>query len=134
MSLDQALRIWLIFSMSGSGGGSGRISLGGAGGTGGEGERTSECASLVVETTLNSPVSTVVATLNRGAILQVATQVSGSGVTSLVAKTSLGVIAGALTPPSLLTILGCIQNGFSFVAIVLNDPAGGVVRVRIQAA
>ena len=119
--------------MSGSGGSSGRDGLGGTGGPGGGGS-SPDCGSLVVETTLNSPVGAVVASLKKGDKLLVANQVGAGGVNSLVAKNAAGQIAGSLTPPSLTTILNCIQNGFSYVAVVLNDVSGGVVRVRIQAA
>jgi len=117
--------------MSGSGGGSGRIGFGGEGGAGGGGESSTDCGSLIVDTILNSPVSAVVALLKKGDRLTVEIQVGGSGVNSLVAKHG-GQIAGSLTPPSLTTILNCIQNGFQYVAVVL-DVTGGVVRVRIQA-
>jgi hypothetical protein len=120
--------------MSGSGGGSGRFTFGGTGGTGGEGEPSQDCGSLVVETTLNSPVANVVSSLKKGERLTVAVQVSASGVNSLIAKKSSGEIAGSLTPPSLITILNCIQDGFQYVAIILNEPSGGIVRVRVQAA
>ena len=120
--------------MSGSGGGSGRISFGGMGGSGGGGEPSPDCASLVVETTLNSPDDAVVASLTKGDRLTVEIHVDGIGASSLVAKNSAGQIAGSLTPPSLIIILKCIQNGFRYVAIVLNDVTGGVVRVRIQAS
>jgi len=116
--------------MSGSGGGSGRISIGGGGGGGGD--SSTDCGSLIVETTLNSPVSAVVSLLKKDDRLTVEIQVGASGINSLVAKRG-GQIAGSLTPPSLITILNCIQGGFQYVAIVLNDVTGGVVRVRIQA-
>jgi hypothetical protein len=119
--------------MSGSGGGSGRIPFGGEGGAGDGGESSPDCGSLVVDTTLNSPVSAVVASLKKGDRLTVEIQVGGGGVNSLVAKNAGGQIAGSLTPPSLITILNCIQSGFQYVAVVLNDVTGGVVRVRIQA-
>jgi hypothetical protein len=119
--------------MSGSGGGSGRISFGNASGAGGGGESCPDCGSLVVETTLNSPVNGVVALLKKGDKLTVEILDGGGGVQSLVAKNVQGQVAGSLTPPSLITILNCIQNGFKYVAIVLNDVAGGIVHVRIQA-
>jgi|ERR1700733_9375080 len=118
--------------MSGSGGRSGRIGSGGAGDAGGGGDSSTDCGLLIVETTLNSPVSAVVASLKKGNRLTVEIQVGAGGANSLVAKHS-GQIAGSLTPPSLITILNCIQSGFQYVAVVLNDVTGGVVRVRIQA-
>jgi hypothetical protein len=113
--------------MSGSGGGSGRIGVDG----GGE-SSPGDCGSLVVETTLNSPVSAVVASLKKDDKLLVEVRVGSGGVNSLVAKNAAGQIAGSLTPPSLIKILKCIENGFRYVAVVLNDVKGGVVRVRIQ--
>jgi len=109
-----------------SGGGSGRT------GGGGGGEPSPDCGSLIVETTLNSPVPAVVASLKKGDRLTVEIQSGTAGTNSLVAKHG-GQIAGSLTPPSLIAILSCIQNGFQYVAVVLNDVTGGVVRVRIQA-
>jgi hypothetical protein len=118
--------------MSGSGGGSGRIGVGGAGGAGGGESSPDDCGSLVVETTLNSPVSAVVASLKKGEKLLVEIHIGAGGVNSLVAKNAAGKTAGSLTPPSLIKILKCIESGFQYVAVVLNDAAGGIVRVRIQ--
>ena len=86
----------------------------------------------MVETTLNSPVSSVVKNLKRGDILNVEIQVSSTQVRTLVAKESSGQIAGSLTPPSLIKIITCIEKGYQYVAIVLENVVGGVVRVRIQ--
>lgn len=77
-------------------------------------------------------MSSVVALLTKGDRLTVEIQIGTGGVNSLVAKRG-GQIAGSLTPPSLITILNCIQGGFQYVAVVLNDVTGGIVRVRIQA-
>lgn len=115
--------------MSGSGGGSGRINGGISLGGGGSG--TNICGSLDIETILNSPVEKVVEGLKRGAELQVEVLKKGP-VSTLIAKDGQGRIAGSLTPPSLITIINCIEKGFNYVAIILEDVDGGVIRVRIR--
>lgn len=113
--------------MSGSGGSSERYD----GGDGG-GSAPDECSSLVVETPLNSPVAQVVRDLKKGDVLRVELEVSAAQIRTLVAKDSVGRIAGSLTPPSLMRILACIEGGFKYDAIVL-DKVGGLLPVRIQA-
>ena len=90
------------------------------------------CGSLDVETTLNSPVPAVVRELKRGQELAVEVQVSRTQVRTLVAKDHQGRVAGSLTPPSLMQIVDCIESGYRYVAVVLGDVDGGVVRVRIR--
>ena len=115
--------------MSGSGGSSGRVDI--EVGSGG-GSPSDVCGSLDIETTLNSPVAAVVKNLRRGDELDVAVEVSSKQVRTLVAKDGQGRIAGSLTPPSLVAIINCMDNGYQYVAIVLGDVDGGVVRVRIR--
>jgi len=110
--------------MSGRGGGRSHV---------GSGEGTpDECNSLDVVTPLNSPNPAVVKTLKKGTVLTVAVQTGPNNVKSLVADASDGRVAGSLTPPSLLTIIACIEKGHNYGATVLDDPSGGIVRVRIQ--
>jgi hypothetical protein len=99
-------------------------------GSGGD-SSTDECSSLSVETTLNSPVAAVVSRLKKNDELLVEVVTTSRG-KSLVAQDSAGNTAGALTPPSLIQIIKCIEGGYQYVAVVLDDPAGGVVRVRIR--
>jgi len=95
-----------------SGGGGGRSGGGGS-------DATDNCASLVVDTILNSPVAAVVKNLQPRDELDVEIQVSASAtqVKELVAKTSNGKIAGSLTPPSFITIITCIEKGFKYVPV-----------------
>lgn len=112
--------------MSGSGGGGGRVSNGSG--------TPDDCGSLVIDTVLNSPVAAVVKNLQPNDELDVEIQISTSAtqVKELVAKTSGGKVAGSLTPPSLITIITCIEKGFKYVAIVQGNVVGGLVKVRIQ--
>lgn len=112
--------------MSGSGSSSGRDNIDSGGGG------PDECGSLIVDTTLNSPVPAVVRTLKQGDRLRVEVEVSAMQVRTLVAKDASGQIAGSLTPPSLIRIITCMEGGYQYEAIVLENVAGGVVRVRIQ--
>jgi hypothetical protein len=115
--------------MSGSGGGSSRTYINvGSGGS----SSPSVCGSLDIETILNSPVAAVVEGLKRDDVLDVSISKSPTGVVTLVATDKQGRIAGSLTPPTLITIINCIESGFKFVAVVLGDLKGGVIRVRIR--
>ena len=110
--------------MSGRGGGRSHV---------GSGEGTpDECSSLDVVTPLNSPNPAVSKNLKKGVVLTVAVQTSANNVKVLVAEVSDGGVAGSLTPPSLLTIIACIEKGHHYGAMVLDDAAGGIVRIRIQ--
>jgi hypothetical protein len=115
--------------MSGSGGGSGRIYV--EVGTR-EDSTPSVCASLSVDTILNSPVPAIVQDLKPGQELEVAKETTKTHFITLVAKDGQGRIAGSLTPPSLITIINCIENGHKYVAVVLSDVNSGVIRVRIR--
>lgn len=112
--------------MSGGGGGRSDIDVGSGGGS-----SPDECNSLDVETALNSPNPIVLKTLKKGDVLAVAVEEGANKRKSLVAKHG-GQIAGSLTPPSLPTILSCIEKGFNYGARLLDAPSGAVVRVRIQ--
>ena len=110
-----------------SGGGGGRSDVGSGG------ERPDECNAIEVVTPLNSPTAAVVAVLQRGDMLTVRIHRAANNVQTLVAEDHQGRVAGSLTPPSLLTIIRCIESGTSYGATVLDDPSGGHVRVRIRA-
>lgn len=116
--------------MSGSSGGGG-----GGGGGGGRGFPPSKpddnCEKLDVPTLLNSPVPKVVATLKKGDRLEVELK-KGGNVARLEAVDTQGKVAGSLTPNELLQIVQCIENGHEYVAVLMADPTGGAVRVRIQ--
>jgi hypothetical protein len=115
--------------MSGSGGGSSRVYS--EVGLGSGASTASVCGSLDIETILNSPNATVTRDLKRGAELDVDVLTKGQ-VTTLVAKDAQGQIAGSLTPPSLITIISCMEKGFRYVAIIVEDVDGGMIRVRIR--
>jgi hypothetical protein len=109
--------------MSGPGGSSDR----GGGGS----SPSDDCGSLIIDTTLNSPVQSVVKALKKGDKLDVSIETFPTKVKTLVAKKS-GQIAGSLTPLNIITIINCIEGGYKYIALILEDPSGGLVRVRIQ--
>ncbi len=109
-----------------SGGGGGRSHVGSGQGT------PDECTTVDIVTPLNSPNPAVVKDLKKGDVLSVAIHTSANNVKSLIAKDSRSRAAGSLTPPSLVTIIACIEKGYEYSAAVLDDPSGGIVRVRIQ--
>ncbi len=97
------------------------------GGTGGGGVPPSiDCTRILEKTILNSPVPKVVSSLKKGDILTVMVQER-----SLVAVTEDGDIAGALTPPLLPRIVECIDEGYEYVAIVLQI-SGGQCNVEVR--
>jgi hypothetical protein len=105
----------------------------GSGGRGGNGGTPSDdCSSIVVETPLNSPVQSVIKKLKSGDELEVSIETAANMVKTLVAKDKTGQKAGSLTPLSLTSIINCIEKGYNYIAVVLDNPAGGLVRVRIQ--
>lgn len=92
-----------------------------------------DCEGISIPTLLNSPVAKVVATLKKGDRLTVV-QDKSAGFSRLEAHTPGGKVAGSLTPNEVLDIINCMNKGHKYVAVVTNDPAGGVVKVRIQSA
>jgi len=78
-------------------------------------------------------VARVVASLNKGDSLSVVARKTAS-ISRLEAVTKDGKVAGALTPPELLAIVDCIEKGHEYEALLLNDPSGGSVKIRIQSA
>jgi hypothetical protein len=108
-----------------SGGGSGASYYDTSGGAG------FDCSTLVERTYLNSPVAAVVSSLMVGDVLDVQLQ-TGSPAPSLLAVHSSGATAGSLTPPRLPQIIDCIQQGFTYVAVV-QQINGGQVTVEIRA-
>jgi len=107
--------------MSGSGGGGG-----GGGGTGGP----TPCSDLKFETSLSSPQSAVVSTINVGDILDV---VAKSATGPALAKTESEEVAGSITAGQLLRLLECLAEGNPFEAEVLGV-SGGDVRVEVRPA
>lgn len=94
--------------MSGSGTGSG--GLGGATPNGG-------CADIFIKTILSSPNPEVIGKLKKNDTLRLELQ-SETG--PLLAFTNQGEVAGSVTSASLARIIRCIQDGYNFIAIVMN--------------
>ena len=114
--------------MSGPGGSfSSSRDTGNAGAAGG-----TDCALIVVDTTLNSPEPKVVNTLQKGDILKVEISRTAQNREIVVAKDKNGQIAGSLTPPRILDILKCMKEGHSYIAEVISTPKGGECKVKIR--
>ena len=88
-----------------------------------------KCA-IVERTILNSPNPSVVAGLIVGNILMIALETQPRS--RLVAKTSAGVVAGAITSTRIVDIIECIQNGSAYEAEVLAINSGKVeIEIRL---
>lgn len=98
---------------------------------GGPGEGIN-CEALVVDTALNSPVAAALKGLKKGELLSVELSKSTGGRDILVARTQDGAVAGSLTPPQMIVIIGCIKGGTSYVAELLDNTSGGHCSVRIR--
>lgn len=104
---------------------------GGGGGGGGGGDGTPNCASLIFEAPLSSPVDDVVANLKRGDTLSVR-RGPGSG-KSLVAVTQSGRTAGAIVSSQQARLVACLEEGFEYVALV-KSLSGGAVDLQVRPA
>lgn len=107
--------------MSGSGGG---------GGGGSFDPPPDNCAALVFDTQLSSPKQAVVANIQVGDELSVATQTVGG--TTVVVVLHNGQVAGGLASPLVLRLRECIASGTQYTATV-TAVNGGQVRVRVKA-
>jgi hypothetical protein len=87
------------------------------------------CEKLTSETTLTSPVRSVIAHLSKDVILDV--EVSDSGGTRVVQALHNGNVAGSITSTIIQRIAECIENGHVYVAEVLSVQ-GGACRVRVR--
>ena len=96
-------------------------------------ESNVDCEQIVISTVLNSPVARVIDKLEKGVRLNVV-QDKKAGFSRLEAHTPEGKIAGSLTPNEILEIIDCMNKGHKYVAVVIGDPTGAVVKVRIQSA
>lgn len=79
---------------------------------------------------LNSPQPAVIATINVNDRLFVILDKS-AGRPVLQVRTNAGAIAGSLTFLGHLSLIDCIEQGFSYEAVVLSI-AGGNVQLRIE--
>lgn len=113
--------------MSGSSGGGGG---GGGGGSGGGPPSTPkvDCSMLIFRTTLNSPKPAVIKKLKKDEVLDVVAKTTRGPV---VVRTAEGEEAGSITSDQLLRLLECIEEGYSYVAIV-HSISGGQVTVEIR--
>ena len=99
-------------------------------GSGGGGEGGPDPCDIVEIVPLNSPQSVVIATLNVGDVLTVNLNRAGPNpVLEVVA--SGGRRAGALTHRNHVRIIGCINAGRTYQAVVMNI-TGGSVEVRVE--
>lgn len=102
---------------------------GSGGGGGGGGIPTTDCASLVQRTALNSPDPAVLATLKVKDVLGV--RFRGAEQTIVGAFTRDGRLAGTITYTGVTRLAKCLADGFKYVALVLEID-GGDCRVEIR--
>ena len=80
---------------------------------------------------INSPKASVLSPLAKGAVLDVAIQMSGT-TPILVVKDGSGAVGGSLTFVGYLEIIGCIRDhGVQYKATIVNI-SGGVYEVRVE--
>ena len=89
-----------------------------------------DCSTLTLTTHLNSPKPAVLKTLKKSTKLEIELQTHG-GKPIVVAKTPQGQIAGSITGAGLARLIGCLQQGFPFHAVVISI-AGGGCEVSVQ--
>lgn len=106
--------------------------MSGPGGSGGGGgglvSSETECLRLIIRTPLNSPVPMVIARLTKGDKLSLEVRGERGPVVAIDTK---GDVAGSITDERLLDLIGCINDGHVYVAIVTNVERGKVdVEIR----
>lgn len=106
--------------MSGSGGGGGTTD-----------QPQTDCASLLIRTSLNSPVPKVLKLLKADDVLTVRLRPPEMRVVEAI--TQGGDTAGSITHASVATLARCLREGFAFVAIVKSID-GGDCRIEIRPA
>lgn len=103
--------------------------MSGSGGGGWREEPSNSCATLQQQTTLNSPVASVLATLTVGDVLAV--RVRKAGVAVVVEAIHKGRTAGSITSSIIQLLAQCVSEGHEYVAEVL-DVQGGACRVQVR--
>ncbi len=87
------------------------------------------CETLTQTLPLNSPNSNVLRRLNRGDRLDVASrQLNGSVIVEALYQ---GQVAGTITSTIFQRIAECIEQGYEYVAVVL-EVNGGACKVKVQ--
>jgi hypothetical protein len=102
---------------------------GSGGGGGGPGVPTTDCASLVQRTALNSPDPTVLANLKVKDALEVRFRIPGQ--TMIGAFTADGALAGTITYAGVTRLAKCLADGFKYVGLVLKID-GGECQIEIR--
>lgn len=106
----------------------------GGGGTGGGGGGTTEgspCISFTRTVALNTPIPKVVRSLRVGQLLRL--ELAGGQSTGRIeARTENDDLAGAITFDGVSRLKQCLQEGYTYVAEVVQLPGGGVCMVAIR--
>lgn len=104
--------------MSGSGGGSWINQPG------------NSCQALSELTTLNSPQKSVINQLKKGNILEIRVNKVGKAV--IVEAVFNGQVAGTITSSIIQRLAECIEEGYEYVAEVIENVQGGACRVQVR--
>jgi len=107
-----------------------RSQLSGSNGSGWDSQPTDNCAALSETTSLNSPDSSVISGLKKGDLLDVVVQKLNGVV--LVRALRNGKVAGSITSAIIQRLADCVENGYVYVAEVLEDAKGAVCKVRVR--
>ncbi|RII26349.1 MAG: hypothetical protein CXR31_11705 [Geobacter sp.] len=89
----------------------------------GAGDEVFDCASIFEKTILNSPKPDVLSKVKAGDVLTLELR-QFDGRKSLVAVTNNKEIAGSITSATLSKIKSCMDQGFSYIAIVESIEGG----------
>jgi hypothetical protein len=104
--------------------------MSGSGDGGWVSEPGNDCATLAQITTLNSPNAAVLQSLKKGDRLEIAVRTVGTAI--VVEALHNGQVAGAITSSIIQRLAECIEEGFKYVAEVIENVKGGACKVRVH--
>lgn len=99
------------------------------GGGGGGSNGGSECGNLMVRTIISSPVPRILSALKKDDVLTVELFVQGSH--PIVVVRSDDGIAGSVTYSGVAKLIGCIGDGWKYIALVIGVD-GGECEIEIR--
>jgi hypothetical protein len=103
----------------------------GGGGGGGVPDGPRDCATLIFTATLNSPDPAVIATLKPAEVLDVV--LDQGPPLRVLANTRNAHTAGSITSSQVGSLVGCIKQGYAYVAVVTSIN-GGACDVQVRPA
>lgn len=89
------------------------------------------CATLSQQATLNSPVKAVLANVKKGDLLSINVRKVGSA--AIVEALHNGQVAGTITSSIIQRLAECMEEGYEYVAEVVDHVQGGACRIQVRA-